>query len=146
MKRLNIILILILCNFLFIQCKPDQQEFAKKGKSTKGRLAFKQEVITESSLDYIFMMYFFTNDTLSVHDLHKHKIWKDTTISLEEKIQKWDIIENNIGKFYSAEIFVDYDTYARHKEGDVLNIVYLPENPHEAIIKNDPNKISKVIK
>ncbi len=134
MKGLNYILF-IFFSFLFFQCEPSKQDFAKKGLTTKAKIAFKQEVTTESTLNYMFVMYFFTNDTLTFHDIHEHSIWKDSTLSVEQKFEKWNVIENNIGDFYSAEIIVDYDTYSNYIEGDILEIVYLPKQPHKAILK-----------
>ena len=140
MKGLNNILLLIFCSFLFFQCEPSQSKFVKEGKTTKAKLAFKLEKETASSVDYTFMVYFFTNDTLKSHNFHESDLWKDSSLSMSDKIEKWNTRTKQIGDFYSAEIIVDYDTYDAHKEDDVLEILYLPSDPHKAMLKENIKK------
>ncbi|MCP4521247.1 MAG: hypothetical protein GY827_06100 [Cytophagales bacterium] len=118
---------------LFFQCSPTIETFKNKGVKTKGKIAFKQLKVDDE--DYLFVVYFFTHDTLSSHNLQNNPIWDDKKLSLEEKVNKWNHANDNVGDFFSAEIPVSYKLYTKYKEGDVVDVIFLPDDPHKAILK-----------
>lgn len=133
MKGQNILVLLFFSCFFFIQCKTSHDEYLKKGKQTKGKIGFKQN--PNDSDEYVLLVYFFTKDTLISHNPNEHPIWKNDSLSLEEKVKQWNNLTKEIGDVFSAEISVDFMTYSKYNEGDIVDVYYLPENPHKAILK-----------
>lgn len=134
MKGQNILLVLFFSCFFFTQCKTNHNEYLKKGKQTKAKIGFKQK-FNNSSDEYVLLVYFFTNDTLTSHNPNEHPIWKNNSISLEEKVKKWNNITSEMGEVFSAEITVNFTAYSKYNEGDIVDIYYLPNNPHKAMLK-----------
>lgn len=134
MKGQNILLILFFSCFFFIQCNTSNNDYLKKGKQTKAKIGFKQN--PNNSSEYVLLVYFFTKDTLISHNPSEHPIWKNDTLPLEEKVKQWNLLTKEMGDVFSAEINVDFDIYSKYKEGDIVDIYYLPKNPHKAILKD----------
>lgn len=70
-------------------------------------------------------------------DAHQNDVLKDTSMSMADRIDKWQPGGTGIGTFTSLEIDVTKPTWDGIKEGESVEIVYLPEDPKVVMLKKD---------
>ena len=95
---------------------------ALKAKNRQHRLAISFFALTKEQLD---------------KKVHQDDVLKDTSMSMADRIDKWEPGGGGIGTFTSLEIDVTQPTWDGIKEGESVEIVYLPEDPTVVMLKKD---------
>ncbi len=121
-------------------CSGDAAKLREHGAETMASLLSKSG--TSSSRNHTgshsFELMFMAKDTAQIRkDAHVDDVWKDTTISFLERLDKWDPSGGGIGTMTSVTITVNSTTFEKYQPGQRVPIVYLPEDPQVVMVKED---------
>lgn len=138
-KTINFCLLFLLA-FVFTACSDDAAKLRDHGAETNATLLTKSEACSsrKHSGSHSFDLMFMAKDTAQIRKAaHVDDVWKDTTISFNERLEKWDLSGGGIGTMTNVTISVDAATYEKYNSGERVPIVYLPEDPQVVMLKDD---------
>jgi hypothetical protein len=139
MKRIKIALF-VLPIVLLAACSGDADKLRDHGAETTATLLTKSEAGSsrKHTGSHSFDLMFMAKDTAQIRkDAHVDDVWKDTTISFNERLDKWDPSGGGIGTMTSVTITVNSTTFQKYQPGQRVPIVYLPEDPQVVMLKED---------
>jgi hypothetical protein len=137
MKRSPLLLLCLLAIFI-TACGGNAGKLREHGQEVDATLTRKQETtaVKATNRHYTFTVSFFAQDAAEIDkDKHANDVLKDTTMSMADRIEKWEPGGGNIGDYTTVDIDVERAVYDKYNEGDKVRIVYLPEDPKVAMLK-----------
>lgn len=140
MKSPRLLLFVALMALLLASCDGDAAKLRAHGAETTATLLTKSESGSSRrhTGSHSFDLMFMAKDTAQIRkDAHVNDVWKDTTISFNERLEKWDPSGGGIGTMTSVTITVNAATFAKYQPGQRVPIVYLPEDPQVVMVKDD---------
>ncbi|HEX2900201.1 MAG TPA: DUF3592 domain-containing protein [Bacteroidia bacterium] len=137
MKHPRLSLLLGLLLFLSA-CNGDLDLLRTKGQPTEATVVSKRETtaLKAKNRHHSLQVSFFAQDSAEIaQDAHPDDVLKDTTMSMADRIEKWQPGGGAIGDYTSVEIEVSRPIFNKYKEGDRVQIVYLPSDPNIVRLK-----------
>ncbi len=139
MKPIAFFLSFLTITLLLTACT-DAKRLREHGAATSATLVTKSETCSSRthSGTQTFDLMFMARDTAQIRKAaHVDDVWKDTTISFMERLEKWDSSSGGIGTMTNVTITVDVATFDKYTPGQRVRIVYLPEDPQVVMLKED---------
>ena len=137
MKPIAFFLSVLTITLLLSGCN-DAKRLREHGAETSATLVTKSETGSsrKHSGTHTFDLMFMARDTAQIRKAAQiDDVWKDTTISFNERLEKWDPSAGGIGTMTSVTITVDAATFDKYTPGQSVTIVYLPEDPQVVMLK-----------
>jgi hypothetical protein len=138
MRYPNICAVLLCTLLLVCGCGGGLAERLREtGIATEASIAFKRETGGKRH-NYTFTLYYFAKDSADlVAEKQQESILKDSTISMVERLDRWDPSAGGIGEFMSVDIPVSGAVFDSHTEGDRIQVRYLPEDPQQVMLEEE---------
>lgn len=140
MKSIHHLLSLVLIGILLSACNDDMERLRDHGHETSATVQGKGTNGSRkpSSRSYTLDVAFFAQDTAEIaKDAHQHDALKDTTMSLSERLDNWHPGGGGLGTYMTTPMTVTQAAWERYKDGDRVQVVYLPEEPTVVRLKEE---------
>lgn len=123
---------------LLTSCNDDIARLRDHGHETSATILGKSETHALKAKDRhcILQIGFFAQDSSEIsQSLHQNDILKDTTMSMADRIDKWQPGGASFGEYTTLDLTVSRPVWDKYKEGDHVQIVYLPEDARVVRLK-----------
>lgn len=108
-----------------------------EGVQTEASIAFKREVGNGRSRNYSFTLYYFAKDSAAIaKEKAQTDILKDSTLSMIDRLDKWEPGAGGIGTFMSVDLGVSGTEFDQYREGERVKIRYLPSDPKQVMLED----------
>ncbi|MBK9447884.1 MAG: hypothetical protein IPN95_00420 [Bacteroidetes bacterium] len=132
MKRFSYVLLFMLTLGLFLPaCNGDLDQLRSNGQMTSATVLSKRETsaLKAKNRHYSLGVGFFAQDSAEIaKGAHQDDVLKDTTMSMADRINNWQP-GSAIGEYTTVDIDVSKPIYDKYKDGDKVDVVYLPSDP-----------------
>lgn len=129
--------ILLAIALLFTACNGDLDQLRSHGQTTSATVLSKRETSALKAKNRHFSLGvgFFAQDSAEIAKAaHQNDVLKDTTKSMADRINDWQP-GSAIGEYTTVDIDVSKPIYDKYKDGDKVEIVYLPSDPKVVRLK-----------
>lgn len=107
-----------------------------EGVQAEASIAFKRESGNGRSRVYNFTLYYFAKDSASLAAEHAQEArMRDSTLSVTERLDRWDPLAGGLGTFQSVDIAVTPALFDQFREGERVKVRYLPKEPAQVMLE-----------
>ena len=136
--KLHVLALLFLAAIFLFAC--DGDKLRDHGVTTNATITTKSETAGggRRSHYHTFDIMFFAQDSAQVAKAaHANDVLKDTSMSMADRIDRWQPGGSNIGNITTVTIGVGSEAFAKYSAGQSVSVVYLPEDPNIVQLKEE---------
>jgi hypothetical protein len=139
MRQTIFIACLLLLALSFESCTDSAVALLQEsGVEAEASIAFKRELNEKRKGrgTLTFTLYYFAKDSAALaQDKAQDHVLSDTSMSMLDRLDKWDPMGGGLGEFMSVDLVVPGHIFDSYNEGDKVKVLYLPNDPKVVRLK-----------